>query len=78
MEGRAIQGVWDQHVHTAMFKMNNQQGPAIGRAQGTLLNATWKPGRKGNLGEGGFMYIMAECLCCSPETITLLNGYTSI
>ena len=59
--------------------MDNQQGPTVGRAQGTLLNVTWKPGRKGSLGEEGFVYIMAESFCCSPETITtLLNRYTSI
>ena len=22
-------GVWDQHVHTALFKMDNQQGPTV-------------------------------------------------
>ena len=27
MEGRDSQGVWDGHVHTAAFKINNQQGP---------------------------------------------------
>ena len=25
--GRDSQGVWEGHVHTAIFKMNNQQGP---------------------------------------------------
>ena len=23
------QGVWDGHVHTAIFKIDNQQGPAV-------------------------------------------------
>ena len=23
------QGVWDRHVHTAIFKMDNQQGPPV-------------------------------------------------
>ena len=27
MRGRDNQGVCDGHVHTAMFKMDNQQGP---------------------------------------------------
>ena len=27
MGARDSQGVLDQHVHTAVFKMNNQQGP---------------------------------------------------
>ena len=34
--GRDSQGVWDGHVHTAIFKINNQQGPRI--AHGTLPN----------------------------------------
>ena len=24
-----VDGIWDQHVHTAIFKMDNQQGPTI-------------------------------------------------
>ena len=27
--GRDNQGVWDGHVHTAAFKMDNQQGPPV-------------------------------------------------
>ena len=26
---RDSEGVWDGHVHTAVFKMSNQQGPAV-------------------------------------------------
>ena len=26
---RNSQGVWDGHVHTAKFKMDNQQGPVV-------------------------------------------------
>ena len=22
-------GVWDRHIHTAVFKMDNQQGPTV-------------------------------------------------
>ena len=29
MEGRDSQGVWDPHLHTAVFKMDNQQGPTV-------------------------------------------------
>ena len=28
-EGRGKIGVWDQHVHTAIFKMDNQQGTTV-------------------------------------------------
>ena len=27
--GRDSQGVWDGHGHTAVFNMENQQGPAV-------------------------------------------------
>ena len=27
--GKDTQGVWDPHVHTAIFKMDNQQGPTV-------------------------------------------------
>ena len=39
--GRDSWGVWDGHVHTAIFKIGSQQGPTgTGNtgAQGTLLN----------------------------------------
>ena len=42
------QGVWNGHVHTAVFKMDSQQG---------LLNVMWQPGWEGSLGENGYMYI---------------------
>ena len=38
MGERDSQGVWDRHVHSATFKMDNQSGP-IYIAQGTLLGA---------------------------------------
>ena len=34
--GRSNQGVWDGHVHTALFKMDHQHGHTA--APGTLLN----------------------------------------
>ena len=27
--GRDSQGVWDGHVHTALFNIDNQQGPIV-------------------------------------------------
>ena len=38
-------------LSTAIFKMNNQQGPTYCIAHGTLLNATWQSGWEGSLGE---------------------------
>jgi len=29
MRGRGSWGIWDGHIHTAVFKMDNQQGPTI-------------------------------------------------
>ena len=29
MRGEDSLGVWDGHVHTAIIKMDNQQGPAV-------------------------------------------------
>ena len=47
-EGEDSKGVWDGHVHTAVFKMDNQQGPPA--TQGALLNVTWQPGWEGEFG----------------------------
>ena len=55
------QGVWDKCVHTAIFKMSNQQGPT-----GTLLNVLWQSEWQGSLGENGYKY-MPESLCCLPK-----------
>ena len=29
MEGKDSQGIWDGHVHTVIFKIDNQQGPTV-------------------------------------------------
>ena len=29
LRGRDSQELWDGHVHTAIFKMDNQQGPTV-------------------------------------------------
>ena len=53
---RDSQGVWDGHVHTAIFKMGNEQ-MTYHIAHGTLLNVMWQPGCGGSLGENGYMYV---------------------
>ena len=66
---------WTCIMHTALFKMDNQQGPTVWH-MGPLLNVMWQPGWEGSLGQNGYMYIcVAESLGCSPKTITLLIGY---
>ena len=41
--------------YTALFKMDNQQGPTI--VHGTLLNVMWWPGQEGSLDENKHMRI---------------------
>ena len=71
-------GVWDGHVHTAIFKMDHKQGPAVEHRElcsvlcGSLDGRdVWR--RKDTC------VCMAESLRCPPETITaLLIVYTAI
>ena len=71
--GQDSQGVWDEHVYTAIFKTDNQQGLTVFIAHEILLNGTWQSGWEGNFGENGYTCIcMAESLYCSPKTITTL------
>ena len=49
------QGLWEGHVHTAIFKMDNQQGPTYCIAHESLLYTMWQPGWEGSLGENGYM-----------------------
>ena len=74
MEGeRDSWRVWDGHVHTAAFKMDNQQRPTAQHMQLCSMLC-------GSLHGRGFwgrmdtcIYVaeyMAESLCCSPEIIT--------
>ena len=52
------QGVWNGHVHTAVFKMDNQQGPTVHHRE-FLLNVMWQPGQEGSLWENGYTYMYA-------------------
>ena len=47
--GRDSYGVWDGHVHSAIFKTGNQQGPTV-QPRG-LCSVMWQPGWEGALGE---------------------------
>ena len=46
------QGVWVSHIHTTMFKMDNQQGHIIQH-----WNVMYQPGWEGGLGENGYVYM---------------------
>ena len=64
MGGRDSQGVWDGHGHTAVFNMENQQGPAVQHRElsAPCHVAAWLGGEFG--GEGMRVYI-----CLSPFAV---------
>ena len=75
-EGRDSYGLWDGHVHTAVFKMDNQQGLTV---QHMELSVMYQPSWEGCWGKMDTCLPMAESLHCSPETTTtLLIGYTPL
>ena len=59
---RDSQGVWDRHVHTAIFKMDNQQGPTVQHR--VLSNVMWQNGWEGSLGENGYTYVCTVVPLC--------------
>ena len=78
MRGRDSWGVWDGHVHTAIFKMDNQQGPTAWHREVCSMLYGSLEGR-GVWGRMDTCVCIAESLCCSPETITtLVISYTPI
>ena len=71
MRGRDSQGAWDGHVHTALFKMDNQQGPTVQHRELCLMSCGSLDG-SGVWGRMDTCICMAESLSCSPETTTTL------
>ena len=78
MRRRDNWGVWDGHIYTAVFKMDNQQGP-------TVLHVELSSVLCGSLDGMGIWGRMETCIYiaksiyCSPETITtLLISYIQI
>ena len=68
----------NMYVHTAVFKMNNRQGPAVQHRELCSVLCGSLDGR-GVWGRMDTHICMAESLCCVPETITvLLIGCTPI
>ena len=75
--GRYSQGVWDRLVYTALFKIDNQQGPTRQHSERCSVLHGSLDGRF--LGRMDACVCMAESLHCSPETITtLLTGYVCV
>ena len=64
-------GVWDGHVHIAIFKMNNQKGPSVPLMKLCSLLCGSLDGR-GACGRMDPWICAAESLHCSPGTITKL------
>ena len=59
------------HVHTAVFKMDNQQGPTVLPKNSVQCYVAAWMGREFG---GGWIHIYVQLnpLCCSPETTTTL------
>ena len=78
MRGRDSQGVGDGLVHTAIFKMGDQQGPTVQHMELCSILCGRLDGR-GVCGRRDPCICMTEFLRCSPETTTtLLIGYTPV
>ena len=77
MEIRDSQGVWDGHVHTAVFKMDSQQGPIVEHRELCPMSCGSLDGKEVR-GRMDTCICMTESPYCSPETITLLTGYNPI
>ena len=69
--GRDNKGVWDGHIHTAIFKMDNQQGPAVEHRELCSMIRGCLDGRR-VCGRIDTCMCMAESLPYSLETITTL------
>ena len=77
---RNSQVIWDGHVHTATFKMDNQQGPTVQHIELCSVNVTWQPGREGVWRRMNACVCMGECLRCHLKLSQhcLLIGYTPL
>ena len=64
-------GVWDWHVHTAVFKTDNQQGPTV---QHRDLYSIFCNNRNGKRiwKRRDTCICITESFCCIPETNTTL------
>ena len=69
--GRDSYGVWDGHGHTAVFYMENQQGPAVQHRELCSMSCGSLDGR-GVWGRMDPCIHTTESLCCPSETTTTL------
>ena len=76
--GRNNQGIWNGHVHTATFKMGNQQGSTVQPRELHSVLCGSLDGR-GVWGRMDTCICMAESIYCPLETITtLLISYSPV
>ena len=75
--GRNRQGVWDGHVRTDIFKMNNQQGHIVWH-MGLCSMLCGNLSGRGIWGRMDTCVCMTESICYSLETITTITSYTQI
>ena len=47
--GRDRLGVWDWHVHSTKFKIDNQQGPTVRELSSIFCNNLWEKNLKKNI-----------------------------
>ena len=67
-------GVWDGHVRTATFKMNNEQRPTAHELCSVLCGSLDGRGVRGRMDA---CVPTSESLCCPPKTTTTVSvGYT--
>jgi len=60
MGGRDSWGIWEEHVHTAMFEMDNQQGTILEHME--LCSCSVAAREEGGLEENGYMYMYRRVL----------------
>ena len=71
-------GVWDGHVHFAVFKLENKQNLTVQHRELCSMVCGSLDGR-GIQGRMDTCVCVTESLCCPPETITtLLISYAPI
>ena len=68
----------DMYIHSAIFKMDNQQGPTISIWNSDYVVLCVSLDGRGFWRRMDTCVCMAGSLCYSPETITTLIGYTPI
>ena len=73
MGGRDSQGVWDEQIHTAVFKVDHQQGPAVSTGNSAQCYVVARMGAEFK-GEWIYVYVWLSSLCRPTKTIiTIVN-----